>query len=974
MATRKPLVLVNGNITQLQAGDVVSGAGLSPTDIKTGNYTAVAGELVRTNSTGSAFTITLPAAPIDGDRVGVVDITGNNSVNAITIDRNGKTINEASSNLTSNVNFEQIEFLYNGSTSDWTIVSRTQYFSGTNPTQLSTASAGTSNTIARSDHVHPNVVNWLDFTPQGTPPAHVHGRVYFDTTEDALTVQPASSNVSMQLGQEVWVRSKNATGVTIADGSVVYMSGAVGASGVPEISLALANDLDTSRMIGVTTETITNGSIGAVTVIGKVRGINTNAWSEGTQLYLSETTPGALTSTRPMAPNYDVPVGVVVNQHASNGTIIVLPATPVLGPGTSGSVAFFGPTGELTQDNANLHWDDTNNRLGVLTSSPDATFDVSEDPLWTIGTSPTPTVVASDTGGTVAAGTYYFKVVATFRGGFAAAGAESSGATVTTSTGSISISWTPEAGAAFYQVFRTTAPGTYTSPSLIAVTSGSSFTWADGAATSGTPVTSNGQNIYGGKAWINDLFTSTGTQYSSMTVNSVSALTANDTNLTHGLTVRKTVPAASTYNHGNQRGVVLSTDFRGSGTSGVVQGLFSQTIYSGTGASVGTISGTVVSATYTGTNTITAANIYGASANAGIASSGRATNMYGGSFVASVSSNGSSNPTAGTVYGVRGDATHSSTGKTVDAMYGSYGIANATSSGGTATRIQGGYFQASVGNGSGGGVVTAPTHRGIEGWAYQNVTGTCSYVYGGQFSTTIQGTVSNETMGANIYVNNESTVATTPLVIGARITSINYQTANDTYGSILENLHLGASTMPSATGTATAVRVNNAGGTITTAKGLVVNVLQDAGTIGTAYGIYLDNVQGTSAWGFYQNGAVKNYFAGQVLINTTTDDGVNKLQVNGGITANGLQVTTKYISTFNNTTDWGTASGGYYSITVLVGSHKAGTSPTVQIFELTGSDYDMVQVDRIRVNSSGDITIRVPETPDGRFTGKIVVI
>lgn len=37
---------------------------------------------------------------------------------------------------------------------------------------------------------------------------------------------------------------------------------------------------------------------------------------------------------------------------------------------TDGSVIFAGPSGELAQDNANLFWDDTNNRLGIGTTAP----------------------------------------------------------------------------------------------------------------------------------------------------------------------------------------------------------------------------------------------------------------------------------------------------------------------------------------------------------------------------------------------------------------------------------------------------------------------------------------------------------------------------------------------------------------------------------------------------------------------------
>jgi hypothetical protein len=43
---------------------------------------------------------------------------------------------------------------------------------------------------------------------------------------------------------------------------------------------------------------------------------------------------------------------------------------------TTGSVVFAGASGVYSQDNANLFWDDTNNRLGIGTTSPAATLDV----------------------------------------------------------------------------------------------------------------------------------------------------------------------------------------------------------------------------------------------------------------------------------------------------------------------------------------------------------------------------------------------------------------------------------------------------------------------------------------------------------------------------------------------------------------------------------------------------------------------
>jgi hypothetical protein len=83
----------------------------------------------------------------------------------------------------------------------------------------------------------------------------------------------------------------------------------------------------------------------------------------------------------------------------------------------------------------------------------------------------------------------------------------------------------------------------------------------------------------------------------------------------------------------------------------------------------------------------------------------------------------------------------------------------------------------------------------------------------------------------------------------------------------------------------------------------------------------------------------------------------------------------RYSTTFNATTDWGSASGGYYTITVLASAHGRGTQPVPNLFELIGSDYIHVDADQVKVNgTTGDISIRVSQTPDGRFFGRLVAV
>lgn len=82
----------------------------------------------------------------------------------------------------------------------------------------------------------------------------------------------------------------------------------------------------------------------------------------------------------------------------------------------------------------------------------------------------------------------------------------------------------------------------------------------------------------------------------------------------------------------------------------------------------------------------------------------------------------------------------------------------------------------------------------------------------------------------------------------------------------------------------------------------------------------------------------------------------------------------RFESTFNGTTDWGTASAGFYTITITAGTHGRGTMPQVMVQKLTGSDYYTVFVDRCLVLANGNTSIRVPDDPDSRFAGRLLFI
>ena len=68
--------------------------------VKTTGFTASAGEGYFCNTTGGAFTLTLPSSPSIGDEVAFVDYAGTFDSNNLTIGRNSSKINGATSDLT----------------------------------------------------------------------------------------------------------------------------------------------------------------------------------------------------------------------------------------------------------------------------------------------------------------------------------------------------------------------------------------------------------------------------------------------------------------------------------------------------------------------------------------------------------------------------------------------------------------------------------------------------------------------------------------------------------------------------------------------------------------------------------------------------------------------------------------------------------------------------------------------------------
>ena len=200
----------NGNVW---ASTSLPASGLSYV-VKSANYTINNNEGVLANTAPGAFTITLPASPVVGNQVVIADSFGVFGANAVTVARNGSTIENAAEDLVLDIDGASVQLVYSGNTWDvfatiggsggaavtldgvQTLTNKTL----TSPT-LTTPALGTpsaivlTNATGTASNLTANIANFINVTDDTSSNVTVYP-IFANNTSGAITEQVSSTKLT----------------------------------------------------------------------------------------------------------------------------------------------------------------------------------------------------------------------------------------------------------------------------------------------------------------------------------------------------------------------------------------------------------------------------------------------------------------------------------------------------------------------------------------------------------------------------------------------------------------------------------------------------------------------------------------------------------------------------------------------------------------------------------------------------------
>lgn len=273
-------------------------------------------------------------------------------------------------------------------------------------TNLGAAASGTNADITSMTGVTGGISSpdFIQFDTAATVTETV-GRLWWGAT-GTLNVRVDSGGFTSQLNEQIMVYGKASAAIT--KGQLVMKTGVVGASGVITFGPATAGITDGNVFVGVAFENIALNGFGRVVAMGKVSGLNTSAYLDNDTLWYDPAGSGAMTATKPTAPNIKAEIGIVINAGSgSSGSIYVkiFPGSQL--GGTDQNVQLTSPANNdfLVYDGGDKRWENysassakTAIGLGNVENTALSTWAGSTN-ITTLGTISTGTVPAANVSG-----------------------------------------------------------------------------------------------------------------------------------------------------------------------------------------------------------------------------------------------------------------------------------------------------------------------------------------------------------------------------------------------------------------------------------------------------------------------------------------------------------------------------------------------------------------------------------------------
>jgi hypothetical protein len=185
---------------------------------------------------------------------------------------------------------------------------------------------GADGTLLQADSGTTSGTSWTDspsvakvsFKTTTPPSLDAEGQVAWDDMDRALSYR--ADGLTIDIGQENVVLIRNDTGSTLTKGTSVCASGS-SAQRLAVVRSDASVGGGGCATLGIVMADIPNNQFGFVSTFGLVRGIDTDAFDEGDELFIS-TTPGVLSATPAASPGRRVTVGYVVVK-GTQGAIFV---------------------------------------------------------------------------------------------------------------------------------------------------------------------------------------------------------------------------------------------------------------------------------------------------------------------------------------------------------------------------------------------------------------------------------------------------------------------------------------------------------------------------------------------------------------------------------------------------------------------------------------------------------------------------